>query len=178
MRAAIGLFSHTGWSAALAVVGGPARVIERSRLDLVEQRFEVGAVYHVAKELPISQAEARVLEIRERAERTAAAAIGAMVARLRDLGHEAIGCAIVGSMHRIPEDLAEVLRSHALIHAAEGRLYCGALATAAREHRLPVTMTAARALDPGAPALAKMRPAGPPWGRDQKLAALAALRLL
>src|SRR5205085_10300000 len=72
VRAAIGLFSHTGWSAALAVVGGPARVIERSRLDLVEQRFEVGAVYHVAKELPISQAEARVLEIRGRAERTAA----------------------------------------------------------------------------------------------------------
>lgn len=74
--------------------------------------------------------------------------------------------------------LDAVLRSHPLLHLAEGQLAREAVAEAATAAGLPVHY-----LDPkGRPAVertvALARAAGPPWRKEHKMAALAALAAL
>ena len=87
-----------------------------------------------------------------------------------------------------PPDLSTVLRSHLLLHAAEGELYSEALADAAHAAGLPMVRYAtkdvaaetAAALDCSPATVAEIaaklgRGLGPPWAKDQKEAAMAAL---
>jgi hypothetical protein len=84
--------------------------------------------------------------------------------------------------------VASICESHARIHAAEGALFRAALAGASRALGVPVVEVRARDLAARAAALlgvsveeladrlaALGRDAGPPWGKDQKEALLAAL---
>lgn len=64
-------------------------------------------------------------------------------------------------------DLDEVLASHPRIHTAEGRFYRDVLRDACP---IPVRLVPPSSLDPSR--VGKL--AAAPWGRDQKLAALAA----
>ena len=96
------------------------------------------------------------------------------------------GAVLEGSGRALP-DLAGILASHALIHAAEGQMFRNILAEAGRHHDLPVIEVRERELvvrcatDLAMPAekltrqLAEMgRALGPPWRQDQKFATLAA----
>jgi len=177
---ALGFVAHTGWAAAVAVGGsGAPRLIDRRRIELIEGGFEMAGVYHAAEGLPLSEARRRVDAIRARAGARAKEALAAWIESLQKLGGVPRRCAIVGPRKRPPADLETILRSHALIHAAEGELYRTALAAAAAVRGLEVTTIPARELDLSAKAVRDLgHGAGAPWGRDQKLAALAAaLRL-
>lgn len=174
---AVGFSVHTGWAAAVVVAGTPRapRVLARERVALVDgNRF----VYHAAQELDLPRAE----ELVAGAAATAKARAAEALQRLRRQ-HDVRACAVVGSGTPAPTELAAIVRSHALIHAAEGRLYRDALLAGAKQARVAATPFAAKALDDiaagalGADAglVAGVGKAiGPPWSKDQRIAALAA----
>jgi len=69
-------------------------------------------------------------------------ALGAVVERLRGEGYRLAGCGLLLSSGLPPSDLRATLRSHALIHAAEGHFFREALLEACRH------LLAAARMDP------------------------------
>lgn len=162
MRAAIGFSVHTGWAVAVAVGGPRATVLARERFVLADDdhgRF----VYHAARETP-AEAAAMIARSRQVAERRGAKSLKDLVAGLAD--HEIVAVALPPARRALPP-LDKILASHSLVHAAEGELFRAALVTAAGKVGVTVVEAAAGAL----PALSV---SGPPWGKDQRLAAALA----
>src|SRR5439155_15310966 len=126
----------------------------------------------------------------EAAERIAAEqAVAALERTLREATDEGAvvrSCAVVvGASREAP--LESILASHALAHAAEGRLYQHALLQGAESHGLDTISVQKRSIwEEGEAELGVARDelrhwieelrreVGPPWAEDQKLAALAA----
>lgn len=108
----------------------------------------------------------------------------AFVKRSRDAGHEIAGCAVlVGSP--MPDWTIEQIRSvHVRMHKAEGVLFPAALAAAATACELNLMAIPEKELNTRTDAVATKRltdlgkSVGPPWGEDQKNAALAAMIVL
>jgi hypothetical protein len=161
-------------------------IVAKRRVDLATT-FETGAVYHAGQKLPLERAEALVRSSEEAFEATARAAIAAIVAELREGGLEPSAGAIVGGGGRPLPELGAILRSHALVHAAEGALYRRVLARASEACGLAAALVPASGLaarvavaaripeERVASALAELgKASGRPWTRDQKEAALAA----
>ena len=186
--AAIGFSVHTGWAASVSVAGPlrAPRIVDRRRIQLSDSDDTVRAeVYHRAAQLSGTAAATFVREAEDAAARRARAAVES----LRDSQPLfAAGILMSAGAGKLPPDLAAILRSHPLIHTAEGVLYREALATAAEACGLEVVRIARRELqDRFAAALASDeegarecltvmgRAAGSPWARDQKDAAMAAL---
>jgi hypothetical protein len=183
MEVALGLRPHSGWAVAVVVTLGPL-VLARHRLELPGPTQP----YHDAVGLPAADAAELIAAATEDAYRQAAAAIRDLAA-----GWDVAGAAIVAGAGSVREDvpLERVRTAHAMLHAAEGELYRDALAGAADALGLPVTLVPPRAT----PALGRRvlgcdqedlrhrltelgRPLGPPWTRDHKDAAVAALAVL
>ena len=94
-----------------------------------------------------------------------------------EAGVEVRSCAVVvGASRDAP--LESILKSHALAHAAEGRLYQEALLHGARSCGLDAVAVPKRSLAEDLElrkwAEGLRRELGPPWAEDQKLATLAA----
>jgi hypothetical protein len=188
--AAIGCRAHTGWAALVVVAGGFARteVLFRRRAELSDPTGRVRRnVYHAARSLdPAAAADA--VEAAERiAAEQAAAALERAVADATDEGAVVRACAVVVGAFPAGARLESILASHALTHAAEGRLYHGALLQGAESRGLDAVAIPKRSIwEQGEAALGvaqeelrhridQLRQAlGPPWAQDQKLAALAA----
>ena len=187
-RAALGFSPHVGWAAVVAISGprDAPRVVAKHRIDLATT-FETGAVYHAAQALPIAEADALVRASEQRFAAAARDGIAALAAELRGRGLDPVASAVLAGSARPLPPLASILRSHALVHAAEGALYRSVLAGASEACAIPAALVPARELAPrvaaasGFPearlssALAEMgKASGRPWARDQKDAALAA----
>jgi hypothetical protein len=174
VKLALGISVHTGWGACV-VAGGDVRapVVEvREDVEVLgeDERF----VFHRAAELPAGEA-ARAIE---RARRTAVSHAKTAVQRLAQ-GREVTGCAVVAKKTPMPEPLQTVLAAHSRIHAAEGCFYRDVFREACEECGLEVRIVTPAGLDPNAAVVMRAGKAvGRPWGRDQKLAALAAWSLL
>ena len=192
--AAMGVAPHSGWAAVVALGRTPAgpRVLARSRFALIEVGFpESKQPYHVVAALHIAEAAGRLELYRAQAERMAHSALHQLNIDLTGLGYRAEAAGILDSSGRKGGSLASILSSHALIHSADGEHFRNALAAAARRMGLAVHRVPARDLEGEAEA-ALRRPrgelaiavmqlgkqAGPPWGADQKQAALLAWLLL
>ena len=172
-------------------VGGSPRtpsVVDRRRLELAgDATPRPVQPYHASEGLPVAKAEKIVDSAIEEAHRFGQRDLGSLVGHLRSRGHEVAGCILVtGSGRKLPA-LADILASHALIHAAEGEMFREALRWAAA--RLGVTVFEVREkeiftrgtkmLGITEPMLRRRtadlgRAVGPPWAADQKLAATAA----
>jgi hypothetical protein len=185
----MGLRPHTGWAAVVVLGGDPPALFERRRLDLRAPGIP-DQLYHLAAELEFADAERLVTQTMAAVRELAVRALHSAIEEHRAAGRRIVGCAVIGALRQTP-GLAAILGSHPRIHAAEGDLFRGALADAARATRTELveiserTLAAdvARALHLTAPALegriaALGRDAGPPWRVDQKLAAMAALLVL
>jgi hypothetical protein len=193
--AALGFRLHTGWAAVVVVAGAPGKfeVLLRSRVELLPPGDAIPRfVFHRAAELPAAQA----LELIERAEgasrKAAQIAVKDVLDHLRSLDRVAKGAGFACGLRPISKDVAAVLRSHPMIHGAEGELFqraigsacegCGLAPVAARERE--VWTKAATAWGLTEAALRKQvdglrKSVGAPWGTDQKTAmafALLALR--
>jgi hypothetical protein len=160
VRRAIGISIHTGWGACV-VVGGSLQKPEIVANEVIEilgdsERF----CFHMAAEMERAAAEKWIARTREKAIANARRALAPLVARGASV------CAIVAKAVDAG-DLDEVLGSHPRIHTAEGCFYRDVLRDACS---IPVHLVPPASLDPSR--VGKL--AGPPWGRDQKLAALAA----
>ena len=175
MPCALGFRAHTGWTAVVAI-DRDRRVIHRGRLDLIAGADAgQGHVFHVAAELAsLAAAEKRIAAATAESASRARQGIASLVAQLDD---EVVACGVVLGNPRPLPALEAILRSHALLHTAEGMLYRNALLEAARALRL-------RTLGVPAAQLAKHpqrkridalgRELGPPWAQDQKESALVA----
>jgi hypothetical protein len=108
--------------------------------------------------------------------------------RAREAEHEIVACAVLIADSMPHWSVEEILAVHLRMHKAEGVLFRDALGRAAdacglRLVAIPeklLTEQAESALATSASALMKRvatlgKSAGPPWGRDQKDAALAAM---
>jgi hypothetical protein len=193
-RAALAFSPHSGW-AAVVVLAGPVsspRVLERGRIEMAAPDLPGSKQpYHAVESLPLADAERRLALLSDSARRLAADALGAVVSRVRAGGFSLGRSGILDASGRKGATLAATLASHALIHTADGDHFRDALAAAARRHGLAVVRVRQRELaDRAASALGRSaarltaavaqlgRPLGPPWGADQKMAALLAWTLL
>jgi hypothetical protein len=180
---AVGLVAKTGWAVAVVVDGSAADpvVVDRRRLDLLRPGTP-GHVYHAAAELEPGPAEVLVAHVHQEA---LAGACRGLAALTKDHPIDAVG--LVAASGRVPDDLAAILASHTLLHAAEGELVREALCEAAAAADLPVVRhrqkellaTATRVLGLGeAEVRARLaglgQGLGAPWRQEQKDAALAA----
>lgn len=192
--AAVGVASHSGWAAVVALgraAAGP-RVLVRSRIDLVAAGFpESKQPYHAVETLCIDEAARRLELYRAQAEDMAHAALERLSLEVAGQGYRLGSAGIVESSGRKGGSLGSILNSHALIHSADGDHFRDALAAAACRMGLAVRRVAARDLDAQAETVLRRPPqelalivlqmggqVGPPWGADQKKAALLAWLLL
>jgi len=191
MRAALGLKARTG-RAILVALGGTADqpvLLERSVFKTVVEGEM--APYHQALGLAPAAARASVEHGIATAHRLAEAAIRAVLLRLRQAGHEVVtGAALIGpGMPAWSTD--DILAVHVRMHQAEGELFRDVLAAGVKASGLALLVLPEKtASDAAAAALGWSRAAldqavaslgktaGPPWGKDQKDAAAAALAAL
>jgi hypothetical protein len=192
VRVALGLKAHSGWAALVALGGGGGdlRVVDRHRIELVQQADASWArqPYHAAEGLKPAAGREVVRRGVAGARRAALAAIRLAVRRARDAGHDAVAGAVLVGDPMPAWSVDEILAVHFRMHKAEGVLFrdvllravkaCGLRVVAVPEKRL--MQDARRILATPAGGLVKTlgalgRSVGPPWGKDQKEAALAAM---
>ena len=189
MNVAFGLKAHSGWAALVSVgrAGGGHVVADRRRIDLVEDTW-AKAPYHAAEELAAGPARRLVERAVATAQRGALREMEAAIARERARGNEVRACGLLVGTPMPPWSVDEIRAVHPRMHQAEGALFRDALRLAAeacgiRLVAIPEKQLAARAEQAlGMPAarLLKLvaslgKALGPPWGKDQKDAALAAM---
>ena len=192
MKVAFGIKAHSGW-AALVVLGkrsGELQVVDRSRLELVEKEEASWAKqpYHAAENLNANDARDLVRRGIAAARRLAIREMRTAVKRAREAGHEVAACAILMGNPMPDWSVDEILSVHFRMHKAEGVLFRDALAEAAGSCDLKLVRVPEKELDEQAEralatSVASLRKTiaslgksvGPPWGKDQKDAALAAM---
>ena len=192
MRVAFGWKAHSGW-AALVVMGagdGGACVVDRRRVGLVEDanRGWAGAPYHAAEEMSPGPARELVERAGVEARFCANRKMRLAVERATQAGHEIVACAVLTPAPMPDWSIEQIRAVHFRMHKAEGVMFPDALAHAAEtcglrllavaEKDLAAQVERALAMSVGA-AVKKVallgKSVGPPWGADQKNAALAAI---
>jgi hypothetical protein len=179
--AAIGCRSHSGW-AVIVVVGGPVTapvVLERRRVELLDGSLPVQP-YHAAVESGLGRAETAKLirKVEELAATRAAAVLAEIASAIGAGGTRVAGVAVLSHDRTLPDDLGRILASHPLLHAAEGDLYEQALSEGASRAELSVLAVEPSSMSMRPGLIAAGRAVGPPWQRDHKMAAAAALSIL
>jgi hypothetical protein len=190
MKIAFGLKAHSGW-AVLVVVGqsnGDVVIVDRRRIELVENEW-AKQPYHAAENLKPAAARDLVKRGIQEAERNSLREMRAAIKRETARGNEVSACAVLVGEPMPDWTVDEILAVHFRMHKAEGVLFRDVLARAAERCGLKVVaipekqLHAEEALSISTSALAKTiatlgKSVGPPWGKDQKDAALSALLAL
>jgi hypothetical protein len=191
-QVALGFSVHTGWAAVLAL-GGTARapaVLERVRVEMLDgsdpskPRF----VYHAAQEIALDAAARLVREVTAISRAHAKAALKDVVERLKERNYDVAASGIIVKNRPFSAELGAIVKSHALIHSAEGALFRGAMKHASESLKIRVVEVPAGELEARASPLLGVstkalperlmaigRTAGKPWSKDQRDAFLAAL---
>ena len=186
--AAIGFSSHSGWAAVVCLGGSAPAILERSRMLLTSGPLPREPYHDAKRRGGLQEAEKIVAAAAEEARALAVEAITGLAASIGVDGYELVASGVVLGGGSPDFTLWQALSTHAAMHGAEGWLFrealieasqkCGLKATGVREHDLAARVAAALARSEGiVGALVQQlgRGQGPPWGRDQKAAALAAL---
>jgi hypothetical protein len=192
--AALGFSVHTGWAAAVLLAGplDEPRVLARERVALapLEGFDETRFVYHRSQELPLDQAERQVRATTRLAHQHARTAIAALLATASAGQHQVVGAGI-GLASRALPPLADILKTHTLVHAAEGELFGQALVAGSEAEGLRALMVPPRQIPARAAAARGVKEkvlgdrmaalgkrAGRPWAQDQRTAAMLAVIVL
>jgi hypothetical protein len=191
MRVAIGIKCHSGWAATVVIgaSGNEFQLIDRRRIELVERNDALWAKmpYHAAEELEPGEGAELVRKGIESAHRIAIREIRFLADRILDEDHQISACAVLTPSPMPAWSRAEILAVHVRMHKAEGVLFPEATVNAAVACRLDAVEVPEKRLDQIArdafgTRLDKVldnlaglgKAAGPPWRKDQKIAALAA----
>jgi hypothetical protein len=145
-------------------------------------------VYHAAAKLTLDSAQRFVLEAESIALGGAKDALAAAIHDLRERGYEVVASGTIVGNRPFSSPLEATLRSHSLLHAAEGELFRQAIIRASEALGVPVTSVPARELYAQAvkhlgvsievirQRLTEVgRDIGKPWTQDQKESLLVAL---
>jgi hypothetical protein len=189
MRVAFGLKAHSGWAALVAIgkEDGKYVVVDRRRIELVEETW--------AKQ-PYHAAEGCKPEIaRDLVKRGIAAANRIALRELRDSvkleekrGNKVVGCGVLVTDPMPDWTVDQILAVHFRMHKAEGVLFREVLCAAAEKCEVRLARVYEKSLGAFPEKALKMSVAnlsktismlgksvGPPWGKDQKEAAVAAM---
>jgi len=178
--ATIGVSDHGGW-AVLVTVARDGSLLDRRRVELVDDSLPALPHHHEGQLLPMDQAVALVERVRVSAERHAALALEAVALAVPDI----LGIAL-RTCPRLPDTIAERITDYRARNVADWVMYRKALALAAEARGWSVNWYDAKMVGAlAAQALqvenfdahfSQMRPAlGPPWNNDHKLALAAAI---
>jgi hypothetical protein len=189
MKVALGFKAHSGWAALVAVGthGGAIAIADRRRVELIDEAW-AKQPYHAAENLETRAARATVQRGIAAAQRIAAREIHAAVIREEQHNNPVAACAVLVANPMPDWSVEEIIAVHIRMHQAEGVLFRDALLHGAKACGLDAVAVAEKllieqaqaALGEPAAAIAKRlaelgKVAGPPWGKDQKDAALAAI---
>jgi hypothetical protein len=191
MKVVFGLKAHSGW-AALVVVGNQnseIEIIDRRRLELVDDgQLWAKQPYHTAENLNSAEAAKVVKSGIHMAQRCALVEMRAALRRTRANGFQVAGCAVLVGDPMPEWGVDQILAVHFRMHKAEGVLFRDVLVRAGQKCGLGTVQIPEKALDQQAkatlgtqmPTIVKRiaalgKSVGPPWGKDQKDATLAAL---
>ncbi len=188
-KAAVGFRVHSGWSAVVAVSleNGEPIVLRRRRPHLVETfSYTFRQPYHTAEKMDFADAAGFISLVRKGAERLACKVLRDLQVDLKEQGYQLDrSCVLLAAGRPLP-GLKEILKSHPLIHTADGELFreslrkastrCGLQVKCSKEREL--LEQCAEAFSSRASALLKRvselgRPFGAPWSQDEKYATLA-----
>ncbi len=192
--ATIGLRMHSGWGV-LVVISGEAHSVElvdRRRIVTSDPRIPgANQPYHHAARLAFPEAEEYLVKCAAVSERLALTAIGEVLRELRGRHYRVVGSAVLMASGRPLPPLPHILGSHPLRHTAEGISFRQAVTKACERLNIAVTPMRERELDELAKAAfgkaasrvqraisSLGRSLGPPWTKDHKNAALAAVMIL
>jgi hypothetical protein len=178
VRIVIGVVTRTGSAVAVALSGPAAgpRFVARTELAMIRPGVPAQP-YHAAADMSPDEAGRMIAEVESAAEQAATAGLRALADMLP--GHEMSGVAVVVKAVSVPQNLADILRSHAWMHAAEGELYRRAVLAAAADGGWAAHAVDRSALPSAERTLAELgHAAGRPWRRIEKDAARAAITLL
>lgn len=177
----VGVSDHGGW-AILVTADADGALLDRRRVELVDQGLPKIPHHSEGQHLPLDQAVALVERVRESAELHSALVLRALAAALpgRILGIALRQCP------ELPPTIAERITNYRASNNADWVMYRKALAAAAQARSWPVHWydprkvhtLASRALNLGnldAHFAELRRSIGPPWGQDHKLAMAAAI---
>jgi hypothetical protein len=189
-QAALGFRVHSGWTSlvAIALEDGSPIVLLRQRPHLVKTfTYEFRQPYHTAEKVPRSDAQGVIARIQAEARSLAYTAIRSIQKKLRTEGYELKYSSLLLASGRPLPSLAQILKSHALIHTADGELFRNALLHASKRSGVEIfTAKESELMQCSAEELGlqpeeiKDRLAdlgvglGPPWTQDEKLASLIA----
>jgi hypothetical protein len=176
----IGVSDHGGW-AVLVTVARDGTLLDRRRVELVDDSLPAIPHHHEAQRLPINEGVALVERVRGSAERHAALALEAVT-----LAVPAILGVALRNRPQLPPTIAERIKDYRARNVADWVMYREALAAAAAARGWPVYWYDSKnAFDAASHALRvknfdayflNMRSAvGPPWNADHKLAMAAAI---
>jgi hypothetical protein len=193
-RAAFGVQMHSGWGVLVAVSGdsNSVEILDRRRIVTADPEIP-GAIqpYHFAARLEFAEQEKHLAYCAAASSRLAATAMADVVRELDGRHYRIVGAAVLLASGRPLPPLAKILAAHPLIHTAEGEFFRHAASKACENLQIPVTAIRERELDERAKVafgnaankvqsrIASLGSSiGPPWTKDHKTAALAALLVL
>lgn len=176
----IGVSDHGGW-AVLVTVARDGALLDRRRVELVDDDLPALPHHHEGQGLPVDQAVALVERVRVSAEKHAARALDAVATAVQPI----LGIAL-RNRQQLPPTIAERIKDYRARNVADWVMYRNALAAAAAARGWPVywydaknvSDAASRALGResfDAHFLHMRRTVGPPWNNDHKLAMAAAV---
>jgi hypothetical protein len=193
-RAALGFRMHSGWGVLVAVSGDgdKAEVIDRRRISITDPAVPgANQPYHHAARLELQESEKHIANCAAASERLALAAIEQVLRELNGRDYQIVGSAVLLASGRPLPVLTKILVSHPLIHTAEGELFRNSIKNACEHLKIPVETIRERELEGrvkttfGNSASRLQREIatagssiGPPWTKDHKASALAALLVL
>ena len=189
MKVAFGLKAHSGW-AALVVISkenGEYIVVDRRRIELVEENW-AKQPYHAAEGCKPEVARDLVKRGIAAANRIALRELRGSVKQEEKRGNKVVGCGVLVTDPMPDWNVDEILAVHFRMHKAEGVLFREVLCAAAEKCKVQLARVYEKSLGAFPEKTLKMSAAdltktismlgksvGPPWGKDQKEAAVAAM---
>jgi hypothetical protein len=176
----VGVSDHGGW-AVLVTVSRDGTLLDRRRVELVDDTLPSLPHHHEGQLLPTDDAVALVERVRVSAEQHAVIALDAVTLAVPHI----LGIAL-RSRQQLPATIAERIKDYRARNVADWVMYRNALAFAAEARGWPVYWyDAKKVLDSASRALhvdnfdayflQMRRTIGPPWNNDHKLAMAAAI---
>ncbi len=187
----VGISQHNGWAVCVAVAGraGAPVVVDRRRIELIEEGLPNQPYHHETLALDTTRAEEMVRAVRKSAAQCAARALRSLRGSLLETVGEVVAMAMRRApLPRLPETVAEVHASYQVMVRADAMIYYEALSQAAAsldvgveliprgEERRRAAETLGIEEDRLDRWLADLRGSlGPPWQRDHQEAAARAI---
>ena len=177
----IGVSDHGGWAVLVTVAAG-GTLLDRRRVELVDQDLPKIPHHSEGQSLPLNQAVALVERVRVSAERHAKLALDAVAMTVPG----PIRGVALRQCPALPPTVAERIRNYRAQNVADWVMYRKALAAAAEARGWAVHWyDAKKVLDRAGQALRiedleahfleLRRSIGPPWGKDHRVAMAAAI---